>query len=321
MFSHKFVGWFQIITIISILGVLVVPYGAGATISFTPDGPTQVTAGTDVRFTATVTTTSFTDFDAATIGIGTNGAGVDIEFSSQWLAKFDLYNQADYNMLPEIYSYDVLISSGLLTSVGSASLSLGTVVISTDGLAVGDYWVKVDNTLDTISSLSLLGDEDPFSGYAAFSVASQVSGTVTYDTKGVEGYPLNSVTIELHQGSTVENHTVSLTGTGSPKSYSFLTGLTGTCDMIIPQNSQTGWFGDDNNTNVTLNPSTTANFSLTHAGPGDADMDGTCGDSDVDIVNGCYPIYGGTTWAIGDFNGDGNVDDIDIDILNGCYAP
>ncbi len=148
-----------------------------------------------------------------------------------------------------------------------------------------------------------------------------VSGTVTYDTQGVTGYPLNSVTIELHQGGTVESHIVPLTGTSSPKSYSVATLMTGTCDVVIPDNPDTGWFGDNTHTNVTIAPTTTVNFSLTHALPGDADMDGQCWDSDIDIVNGCYGIVDGSAiWCIGDFDGDGNVYDSDVDILNGCYG-
>ncbi len=150
---------------------------------------------------------------------------------------------------------------------------------------------------------------------------STVSGLVAYNTNGVTGYPLNSVTVELHQGSTVETHNVPLTGTSSPKSYSFTTTLTGTCDVVIPQNSQTGWYGDNSNTSVLLAPATTVNFNLTHALPGDADMDGMVYDSDVDILNGCYGITDGTAvWSIGDFDGDGKVYDSDVDILNGCYG-
>ncbi len=169
----------------------------------------------------------------------------------------------------------------------------------------GTWWFQTDGTGNFVSEPTTF----------------TVSGTVTYDANGADGYPMDSVTIELHQGSTVETHVVSLTGTGSPKTYSFTTNLTGSCDVIIPQNDQAGWFGDSTNTNVTLSPTTTVSFSLTHAMPGDADMDGMVYDSDIDILNGCYGIVDGTAvWCVGDFDGDGNVYDSDVDILNGCYG-
>ncbi len=178
----------------------------------------------------------------------------------------------------------------------------------------GDEYIDLSDYIIWNKNMDQTGDE-------FFTGSLIVSGTVAYDINGVEGYPLNSVVIELHQGSTVETHNVILTGTESPKSYSFTTTLDGTCDMVIPQNFQTGWFGDDSNTGVSLIPATTVNFSLTHAMPGDADMDGMVYDSDVDILNGNYGIVDGTAfWCMGDFDDDGNIYDSDLDILIACYG-
>jgi len=150
--------------------------------------------------------------------------------------------------------------------------------------------------------------------------AQTISGTVSYIPYEY-GYPLNSVTIELHQGGTTETYNVALTGTDSPKSYSFTTSMTGTCDIVIPQNNHTGWFGDNSNTAVTLSSQTTVDFNLTHAVPGDADMDGACDDPDVDYFSAYYPTYGGATWDTADFNGDGNVDDFEVDVMSAYYDP
>jgi parallel beta-helix repeat protein len=112
----------------------------------------------------------------------------------------------------------------------------------------------------------------------------RVCGTVAYNNNGVEGYPLDNVTIELHQGSTVESHNVLLRGTNTPKTYRLTTSLTGACDVVIPQNNQTGWFGDNSNTNITLSSTTTVNFSLLHALPGDVNMDNVVDGFDIDLL-------------------------------------
>ncbi len=151
-------------------------------------------------------------------------------------------------------------------------------------------------------------------------VPTTVSGVITYVPYEISGYPLNNVTVTIVQnGTVVESHPVTLTDTST--SYSFSTFMVGTVDLVIDRNSATGWFGDTTSILLVASGTATANFTLIHAEPGDADMDGMVYDSDVDILNGCYGIVDGTAvWCIGDFDGDGNVYDSDVDILNGCYG-
>ncbi len=150
-----------------------------------------------------------------------------------------------------------------------------------------------------------------------------VSGSVSYTPYGISGaYHLTSVTVKVVQGATVlDSTTLTFNGSGTdPKPYNLFIPGTGAAQVVIEPNYQTGWFGDTKA--VVLSGSTvTADLDLQHALPGDADMDGQCWDSDVDIVNGCYGITDGTAvWCIGDFDDNGNVYDEDVDILNGCYG-
>ncbi len=152
--------------------------------------------------------------------------------------------------------------------------------------------------------------------------ASMISGTVSYTPYPI-GYLLTSATVKLMQGGTeVDSQVLTFNGDGTdPQLYSFTVGTAGSYDVVIDQNILTGWYGDSESVVAVLGSTVTANLDLQHALPGDADMDGQCWDSDVDIVNGCYGITDGTAvWCIGDFDGNGNVYDEDVDILNGCYG-
>ncbi len=149
-----------------------------------------------------------------------------------------------------------------------------------------------------------------------------ISGTVYYTPYPI-GYLLTSATVNLMKdGSVVQSQVLTFSGDGTdPQPYSFTVTEAGSYDVVIDQNNLTGWYGDTETVMAVLGSTVTANLDLQHALPGDADMDGQCYDSDVDIINGCYGIIDGTAvWCIGDFDGDGNVYDSDVDILNGCYG-
>ncbi len=243
---------------------------------------------------------------------GDSGGADFIQVGDNWaLAGLNLAVSGPYNTLPTGSGFNAAIfdGSGLYEYDGS-------IWVPSSGPGTG-YSTRISSHIDWLKSWIPLSELRliPESGTCI------LMGTVTCDPNGAEGYPLDSVTVELHQGGTVETHETPLTGSGSSKTYSFSTGLSGACDVVILQNNQAGWFGDDSHTNVTLSSVTMVNFSLTHAIPGDADMDGMVYDSDIDILNGCYGIVDGSAvWCIGDFDGDGNVYDSDVDILNGCYG-
>ncbi len=150
-----------------------------------------------------------------------------------------------------------------------------------------------------------------------------VTGTVSYTPYEGPGYLLTIATLKLVQNGTVlDSQTLDFNGSGTdPKPYTFTTTATGSAQVIIDQNFQTGWYGKTQNITLVAGSTVNENLALTHAGIGDANMDDMCDDSDVDILNGCYGITDGTAvWCIGDFDGDGNVYDSDVDILNGCYG-
>ncbi len=153
---------------------------------------------------------------------------------------------------------------------------------------------------------------------------STVSGTVSYTPYGIEGaFLLTSATVNLMQdGSVVQTKVLTFDGSGTdPQPYSFTVATAGSYDVVIDPDVLTGWFGASATVSAVLGSTVTADLDLQHALPGDADMDGQCWDSDVDVVNGCYGIVDGTAvWCIGDFDNNGWVFDSDVDILNGCYG-
>ncbi len=151
------------------------------------------------------------------------------------------------------------------------------------------------------------------------SLVSLISGTISYTPYESGNYPLSSITVNVYGDTAMISYPITLTGTST--TYSFVTPLTGYVMLLIESDGNSGWFGDGKDAILTTGTTTMVDFNLTHALPGDADMDGMVYDSDVDILNGCYGIVDGTAvWCVGDFDGDGNVYDSDVDILNGCYG-
>ncbi len=198
---------------------------------------------------------------------------------------------------------ELFVPKDLFTRRGPTEI-MSTQTFATDGVST-DF--APDASMIQIST-------DPIPG------PTTLSGTINYTPYGPGGYPLQGVLINVVQGGVVqETHPVTLTGPSTL--YSFYVFATGAADLVIDPDPATGWFGDATGVVLVAAGTATADFNLAHALPGDADMDGQCWDSDVDIINGCYGIIDGTAvWCIGDFDDDGNVYDSDVDILNGCYG-
>ncbi len=143
-------------------------YGAAAT--FVAVGPTTVPPGTDVTFDVLIRADDPGGFDAADIIIGSNGAvGMTFSYSSEWMAAFD-------NVTPPVtgmsfYAHDVFVGANGTAPVVNDIL-LGTITLSTNGMAEGDYDVRIDPVIDDgVSRVTLAGTMEPLLGSAQFTVA------------------------------------------------------------------------------------------------------------------------------------------------------
>lgn len=152
---------------ISMLLALGASVALGATATFLPVGPTTVPPGTDVRFDVRLSVATIAAFDAADVVIGSpNAANVSLTYSTEWNAAFAHVIAPLQDV--GFYAQDVYASGNNPTSVG-ASLKLGTITLSTAGLAEGVYTVMISSSTDHgISKLSKGDLRDLVNGAATF---------------------------------------------------------------------------------------------------------------------------------------------------------
>lgn len=142
-----------------------------ATATFTPVAPTNVLAGTNVVFQVTVAVSSLPGFDAADVVIGSNEAtDLAFSYSSQWTSAFSTVTTPTFDN--GIYAQDVFVGGNHSTSVGT-SLLLGTVTVNTAGMANGAFQVRIDNSVDGVSTLAQSGTPEPLNGTGAFTIGPQ----------------------------------------------------------------------------------------------------------------------------------------------------
>ena len=142
----------------------------GATATFTPTGPTSVSAGTDVTFQISVS--SATGFNTADVLIGATGAAnLNFVYSTAWMSAFTNVTPISYDN--GFYDKDAFVGGNHATSVGN-SLELGTITIDTTGMDIGTYSLKINHALDGISALGLSGTPDPILGIVTFSITRPV---------------------------------------------------------------------------------------------------------------------------------------------------
>ncbi len=149
--------------------VLLAATALGATAVFVPTGTTTVPPGSGVAFDVFVNVGSLTSFDAADVVIGaSDGSGISFEYSPEWDAAFQ--NKTTPVVGLGFYVHDVFVGGNNPSNVG-ASLKLGTITVSTAGLAEGSYTVEINSVKDGgISKLSRGDLRDALSGSATFVV-------------------------------------------------------------------------------------------------------------------------------------------------------
>lgn len=141
----------------------------GATATFVAVGPTTVPPGTDVTFDVLIRADDPGGFDAADIIIGSNGAaGITFSYSSEWIAAFDNVTTPVTGM--SFYANDVFAgANGTQPVVGE--ILLGTITLSTNGMAEGDFDVRIDPVIDDgVSRVTLTGTMEPLFGSAQFTI-------------------------------------------------------------------------------------------------------------------------------------------------------
>jgi hypothetical protein len=131
----------------------------GQTIAeFVPQGATVVSPGTPVTFSINIDPEAYTNFIMV---IGTNAAGIEFEYDPEWTNYFSSTHDHDTDTL--FYTGDehgvvVWSSKPMLETYMDASasnlLKLGSITISTTGLAANSYWIKVDGNRDETSVLA-----------------------------------------------------------------------------------------------------------------------------------------------------------------------
>ncbi len=140
----------------------------GATVTFTPVGSSIVGPGTPVVYEVTVSVSTIAQFDTADVIIGSDDA-IDIAFtySTAWTSAFANVSAPFFDT--GMYAQDAFVGGNNPTPVGT-SLLLGTITVTTTGLPLGVYAVRVDNAIDGVSTLGLGGQPDPLSGVGVFEI-------------------------------------------------------------------------------------------------------------------------------------------------------
>ena len=159
----------QCLYAVVIVLALVTTSSFAATATFTPVGPTQVPAGTNVIFDVTVTVGTLSGFDAADVVIGASNAfDLSFAYSAQWTSAFSTVSNPSFDV--GFYPQDVFVGGNNPTSVGTTKL-LGTVTVDTTGLVDGVYQLRIDNATDSVSTLARAGSAEPLNGSVNFIVA------------------------------------------------------------------------------------------------------------------------------------------------------
>lgn len=139
-----------------------------ATATFTPVGPTHVQAGANIVFQVTVAVSSLTGIDAADAVIGSDeAADLAFSYSSQWTTAFSTVSTPTFDV--GFYAQDVFVGGNNSASVGT-SLLLGTVTVGTTGMPDGAYQIRIDNSLDGVSTLARSGTPEALNGSGAFTI-------------------------------------------------------------------------------------------------------------------------------------------------------
>lgn len=117
-----------------------------------------VAVGQVAEFDLYLTPMSLASFDAADVIIGSDDLpDLDFEYSPAFLSAMEnvsaVFSDQGY------YPQDVFMSGFSTDGAIAGNLLMGTVRASTDGLAAGDYTLRIDGSTDMISALSLDGFE------------------------------------------------------------------------------------------------------------------------------------------------------------------
>ncbi len=161
-----------------------------------PNGPLD-----SVSFSVVVQTEfQANDFDGISVVIGTDAPGfgngttekrINVHFSDGWKDKFaDEFGNLPVFYDMGLYPSDIGLFYGINDgTVGSPSLLLGTVVISTKDLSPGDYTVRVDeDPTQEMNVLYLSGVTDPLkSASATFTVIPEPASLLLLLSLGVWG--------------------------------------------------------------------------------------------------------------------------------------
>jgi hypothetical protein len=144
-----------------------------------------VTAGTDAVFNITLSVETLTTFDAADVVVGWNQTqALSFAYSPEWVAALAIESP----IAPlGVYTTDVFVGGSNPTAVG-ASLLLGTLTVTTTGLADGDYIVQVDGAADSISTLTLTGANEPLAGFGTIHVVPEPSSLALLAMAAIAGY-------------------------------------------------------------------------------------------------------------------------------------
>lgn len=139
-----------------------------ATATFTPVGPTHVEAGTNIVFQVTVAVSTLPGFDAADVVIGSDDAtDLAFSYSSQWTSAFSTVSTPTFDV--GFYAQDVFVGGNHSASVGT-SLLLGTITVNTTGMANGAYQLRIENSVDGVSTLARSGTPEALNGSGAFTI-------------------------------------------------------------------------------------------------------------------------------------------------------
>lgn len=143
-----------------------------ATTEFVPLGPTTVSPGTSVAFSINILPGTVS-YNSMMLVIGTDASGIDFQFSDDWKTLFtETHDFMADTLFYKDNQHGIVVWSflGLEKAPVTTAMTLGTVTLSTAGLAETSCWVKIDPTVDDVSGLSGDGSRTPLSGEAQITV-------------------------------------------------------------------------------------------------------------------------------------------------------
>jgi hypothetical protein len=173
--------------------LVMVPAGFGGTITFTPNGSTNVVAGNTVSFLTDVQNTyPQGTFDSIMVIIGSDAPPLDavdrmtFDFNSDWKNAYPdaLFTSGSVGM----YNSDIMVNIGNDSSVNLSSSLMGTLTISTEGLSPGEYSIFVEgNTGFNMISLGGYPDDIISSSSTTFTVVPEPVSLLLFIGAGVWG--------------------------------------------------------------------------------------------------------------------------------------